>query len=219
MRYFDDDVFAFLRELKTHNDREWFTANKDRYERAVKEPVLAFVADAGPHLRKLSKHLVADPAPVGGSMFRIHRDVRFSKDKSPYKTHVGVQFPLGKGAHGPGYYLHLEPRGCFVAAGMWRPEGAQLQQIRQAIADRPNDWRKASGDLDDPDEHTLKRPPRGFDPNHPMIEDIKRKSFTASLRLSEQQVLRDDVLPTFVRTCKELSPLMRFLARAVDANW
>jgi uncharacterized protein (TIGR02453 family) len=217
-RYFDDDLFAFLRELRSNNDRAWFQANKGRYERSVKQPVLAFVEDAGPQLRKLSKQLVADPRPIGGSMFRIYRDVRFSKDKSPYKTHVGVHFPLGGGVHGPGYYLHLEPRESFVAAGMWMPEPDALQQIRQAIADRPADWRKASGDLGE-DEHALKRPPRGFDPEHPMIEDIKRKSFTGSLRLSQGQLTGDDAMREFVGTCKELSPLMRFLARAVGATW
>ena len=217
-RYFDDELFAFLRELRSNNDRTWFQANKARYERSVKQPVLAFVEDAGPPLRKLSKQLVADPRPVGGSMFRIYRDVRFSKDKSPYKTHVGVHFPLGGGVHGPGYYLHLEPRECFVAAGMWQPEPEALQLIRQAIADRPADWRKASGDLGE-DENALKRPPRGFDADHPMIEDIKRKSFTGSLRLSEGQLTGEDAMREFIGTCKELSPLMRFLARAVGATW
>ena len=184
----------------------------------MKEPALAFIGDAGPHLRKLSRNLVADPKPVGGSMFRIYRDVRFSKDKSPYKTHVGVHFPLGKGMTVPGYYLHLEPRECFVAAGMWMPQPPQLQQIRKRITAEPAEWRKASGDLD-PDENALKRPPKGVDPGHPMIEDIKRKSFTASLRLSEGQVVRDDVMQTFVKTCKELAPLMRFLAKSVRATW
>jgi uncharacterized protein (TIGR02453 family) len=218
MRYFDGETFAFLRELRSHNDRAWFNANKGRYERSVKEPVLAFVADAGPHLRKLSRNLVADPKPVGGSMFRIYRDVRFSKDKSPYKTHVGVHFPLGKGMATPGYYLHLEPQQCFVAAGMWMPPPEQLQRIRTRIADRPADWRRASGDLD-PDEGALKRPPRGFDPDLPMIEDIKRKSYTASLRLSDRQMVDDEVMRTFVATCRELAPLMRFLASAVGATW
>jgi uncharacterized protein (TIGR02453 family) len=218
MKYFDDDLFAFLRELKGHNERTWFTANKGRYERSVKEPVLAFIGDAGPQLGKLSKQLVADPKPVGGSMFRIYRDVRFSRDKSPYKTHIGVHFPLGKGEATPGYYLHLEPRECFVAAGMWNPGSEQLEQIRTAIADRSADWRKASGDLNE-DENALKRPPRGFDADHPMIEDIKRKSFTGSLRLSDKQLVGDDVMQTFVKTCKELAPLMRFLAGAVGATW
>ncbi|MEP7032904.1 MAG: DUF2461 domain-containing protein [Actinomycetota bacterium] len=169
-------------------------------------------------MHKLSKQLVADPKPVGGSMFRIYRDVRFSRDKSPYKTHVGVHFPLGKGSAAPGLYLHLEPRECFVAAGMWMPASEQLEQIRSAIAERPADWRKASGDLDE-DENALKRPPRGFDADHPMIGDIKRKSFTGSLRLSDRQMVDDDVMKTFVGTCKELAPLMRFLAGAVGAGW
>ena len=219
MRDFDGDLFAFLRELKANNDRGWFTTNKARYESSVKAPVLTFVADAGPHLRTLSANLVADPKPVGGSMFRIHRDVRFSKDRSPYKTHVGVHFPLGPGAHGPGYYLHLEPNQSFVAAGIWMPEPTQLQAIRAAIAARPADWRTASADLDDPGEHTLKRPPRGFDADHPMIEDIKRKSFTASLRLSDRQLTSDDTMRTFTKTCRELAPLMRFLARATGTTW
>jgi uncharacterized protein (TIGR02453 family) len=218
MKYFDEDTFAFLRELRSHNDREWFNANKARYERSVKEPVLAFVTDAGPELRKLSTQLVADPRPIGGSMFRIYRDVRFSKDKSPYKTHVGVHFPLGMGMAGPGYYLHLEPGSCAVAAGMWMPDPATLQEIRSAIARRPADWRKASGDLS-PDENALKRPPRGFDPEHPMIEDLKRKSFTGSLRLSDGQMQRADVMKTFIGRSRELAPLMRFLAGAVGATW
>jgi uncharacterized protein (TIGR02453 family) len=218
-RYFDAELFAFLRELRSHNDRTWFAENKARYERSVKAPVLAFVEDARVPLRKLSKNLVADPRPVGGSMFRIYRDVRFSKDKSPYKTHVGVHFPLGQGVHGPGYYLHLEPRESFVAAGIWMPEPDTLERIRRAIADRPADWRRASGDLDDPGDDTLKRPPRGFEPGHPMIEDIKRKTFTGSLRLSEGQLTDDDAMQTFVANCKELAPLMRFLAKASGATW
>jgi len=218
MSYFDDETFRFLRELKTHNDRTWFQANKDRYERSVKDPMLSFIGDAAAPLHKLSKHLVADPKPVGGSMFRIYRDVRFSKDKSPYKTHVGVHFPLGKGEAVPGYYLHLESNQCFVAAGMWMPPAPQLQQIRKKIAAEPAAWRKASADLG-PDEDALKRAPKGFDPDHPMIEDIKRKSFTGSLRLSDAQLKRDDAMTTFVKTCRELAPLMKFLAGAVRATW
>jgi uncharacterized protein (TIGR02453 family) len=101
---------------------------------------------------------------------------------------------------------------------MWMPPPEQLQRIRKRIADRPADWRKASGDLD-PDEGALRRPPRGFDAEHPMIEDIKRKSFTGSLRLSDRQLVGDDVMKTFAATCRELVPLMRFLAAAVGARW
>ncbi len=218
MAYFDAETFAFLRELKRHNDREWFAKNKERYEESLKEPFLQFISDVGPELRKLSRNLVADPRPVGGSLFRIYRDVRFSKDKSPYKTHAGAHFPLGAGVHGPGYYLHVEPGECFVAGGMWMPEPAALQRIRERIVERPSDWRKVRGTLN-PSEDALKRPPRGFDAGHPMIEDIKRKSFTASVPLTDAQMQRSDLPKVFVRSCEKISPLMRFLAAAVGASW
>ena len=219
MRYFDAQTFAFLSDLKRHNDRAWFAENKDRYERSVKEPFLQFISDVGPELRKVSTQLVADPRPVGGSMFRIYRDVRFSKDKSPYKTHVGAHFPFGgKGVHGPGYYLHLEPSSCFVAGGMWMPEPADLQRIRERISAKPAEWKKAGAKLDDP-EDALKRAPRGFDPDDPMIEDIKRKSFTSSVKLSDAQMTGPDLVKTFVRSCRQIEPLMRFLSAAVGSKW
>ncbi|MCA1708880.1 MAG: DUF2461 domain-containing protein [Actinobacteria bacterium] len=219
MGYFGKGLFEFLKGLADNNTREWFTENKERYERDVKDPFLDFIADAGPGLRSISPNLVADPRPAGGSMFRIYRDVRFSKDKSPYKTHAGAHFQLsGKGVHGPGYYLHLEPAQCFVAGGMWMPEPDALRAIRERIAERPDEWQRVRRSLDHP-EDALKRPPRGFDPDHPMIEDIKRKSFTASTRLSQKQVLAPDLMTTFLSGCREIAPLMRFLANAVDVPW
>ena len=219
MRYFDDETFAFLRDLARNNDRTWFADNKTRYEESVKEPFLQFISDVGPELRKVSKNLVADPRPVGGSMFRIYRDVRFSKDKSPYKTHVGAHFEFGgKGVHGPGYYLHLEPASCFVAGGMWMPEPSDLQKIRERISAKSADWKKAGAKLDHP-EDALKRAPRGFDPDDPMIEDIKRKSFTSSVKLSDRQMTGADLVKTFVRSCKQIEPLMRFLAASLGAKW
>jgi uncharacterized protein (TIGR02453 family) len=219
MGYFDKGLFDFLNDLEDNNNREWFNANKERYEADLKEPFLQFISDAGPRLGKISPNLVADPRPVGGSLFRIYRDVRFSKDKSPYKTHAGAHFPLGgKGVHGPGYYLHLEPGQCFVAGGLWMPDPDALRSIRQAISDDPGAWAKARGTLDHP-EDALKRPPQGFDPEHPMIEDIKRKSFTASSRLTQKQVLAADLMSTFIDRCKEIAPMMRFLAGAVGVPW
>src|SRR5687767_11767844 len=117
MGYFDEETFSFLRELKRNNDRDWFKANKERYEESVKEPFLRFIDDVGPELRKVSRNLVADPRPVGGSLFRIYRDVRFSKDKSPYKTHVGAHFPLGKGMAGPGTTCIWSPESASSPAG------------------------------------------------------------------------------------------------------
>jgi uncharacterized protein (TIGR02453 family) len=219
MGYFDKGLFDFLKELSANNNREWFNANKARYERDVKEPFLDFISDAGAPLRKISRSIVADPRPVGGSLFRIYRDVRFSKDKSPYKTHAGAHFQSGgKGVHGPGFYLHVQPGECFVAGGMWMPEPKPLETIRQRIAEKPAVWKKARVALDDT-ENALKRPPRGFDPSHPMIEDIKRKSFTGSARLTDKQVMSADFMKTFVDGCKTISPLMRFLADAVGVDW
>lgn len=219
MGYFDRATYDFLRELRAHNDRAWFAANKHRYEQDLKEPFLDFISDAGPRLRKISKNLVADPRPVGGSLFRIYRDTRFAKDKSPYKTHAGAHFQLGgKGVHGPGYYLHIEPGQCFVAGGMWMPESKALQQIRERIAEEPDAWKRARGTLDH-GEDALKRPPRGFDADHPMIEDIKRKSFTSSVRLTDAQVVSPKLMDTFIAGCTKIAPLMRFLADAVGVPW
>ncbi len=218
MKYFDEQTLSFLRDLKRHNDRDWFARNKDRYERHVKQPLLDFIEDAAPELRGISRHLVADPRPTGGSMFRIHRDIRFSRDKSPYKPYAAAHFPLGGGMHGPGYYLHIEPGGSIVAGGMWMPDAPALQRIRERISARASDWQKARGQLDE-DDAALKRPPRGFSPDDPMIEDIKRKSFTSSMQLTDQQITRSDLMKTFARDCERLSPLMRFLATAVGASW
>jgi uncharacterized protein (TIGR02453 family) len=147
---FSPELFAFLRELATNNDREWFTAHKARYVAEVQEPALAFIEDVGLRLPEVSRHLVADPRTVGGSMFRIHRDVRFSKDKSPYKTHVGIQFrhERARDAHAPGVYLHLEPGSVFMGCGTWRPDGDTLHAIRTAIASKPGRWQAIVEDRD-----------------------------------------------------------------------
>ena len=123
-RSFAPDLFAFLRELREHNDREWFKARKDRYEAAAKEPALAFVEDCAHLLPAVSPHLVADER----SLFRIHRDTRFAKDKSPYKTQAGIHFrhEAGKDAHAPGFYLHLEPAGAFAGIGIWHGDSPTL---------------------------------------------------------------------------------------------
>ena len=219
MGYFDQRTFTFLKGLARNNNRDWFQAHKEDYEADLKEPFLDFISDAGPQLAKISKHIVADPRPNGGSLFRIYRDVRFSKDKSPYKTHAGAHFPVGgKGVHGPGYYFHIEPGQCFVAGGMWMPDPKSLQLIRTRIATKPAEWKKARGTLDHP-EDALKRPPQGFDPDHPMIEDLKRKSFTASKRLTDKQVTGPDLMKTFIGACREIAPMMGFLASAVGARW
>ena len=118
-REFGPELFSFLKELKAHNDREWFAANKHRYEDDLLEPALAFIEDFGLRLPDISPHLVADARRQGGSLFRIYRDTRFAKDKSPYKTMAGIYFrhERSKEAYSPGLYLHLEPRNVFAGGG------------------------------------------------------------------------------------------------------
>ncbi len=227
-KYFTPKTFAFLRELAKNNDRDWFKANQATFEKDVRGPALAFIGDFGTPLHKVSKHFVADPRKVGGSLFRIQRDTRFSKDKSPYKTHVGIHFrhqATRKDVHAPGFYLHLEPGGCFAALGLWHPATANATAIREAIVAETGKWKRAAhgkrfvevyGDLEG---ESLKRPPRGFDPDHPLLEDLKRKDFISSSPLTHKQVTSGDFQSTYLATMKAGVPFMRFLCQAVDLEF
>jgi uncharacterized protein (TIGR02453 family) len=210
-------LFGFLGELARHNDRDWFNANKDRYLDEVRDPLLAFVAAIAPGLRAISPHLRADPRPSGGSLLRIYRDTRFSRDKKPYKTHAGLSFSLGDRLSGeaPGYYLHLEPGMMFMAAGLWRPSPDALGAIRKAIVGDPRGWKRATRSGLSHDEASLTRPPRGFDSAHPLIADLKRRSFTVSQRLTEREACAPAFPARFVGACRREAPLMRFLAGAL----
>jgi uncharacterized protein (TIGR02453 family) len=218
---FTPDLFAFLRELAANNDREWFAANKARYVADVQEPALAFIEDVGVRLAEVSSHVVADARTVGGSLFRIYRDTRFSKDKTPYKTQVGIQFrhERAKDAHAPGFYLHLEPGSVFMACGTWHPDGDTLRAIRTAIATDADRWRAIVADEAFAGRfrlggETLKRAPAGFDPDHPLIEDVKRKDFIAITDLSERDVTSSGFLSRFLGLCAESAGFMRFLCDA-----
>jgi len=221
-RSFAPALFSFLRDLEANNDREWFATNKSRYERSVREPGVQFIQDFGPHLAKISPHFVADARPNGGSMFRIYRDVRFSHDKSPYKTNVGFQFrhEAGRDAHAPGFYLHLEPGAVFAAAGLWHPDAATARSIREAIVADAAGWKKITrskrfADMFHLSEDSLKRPPAGVDPDHPLIEDLKRKDFIAMKALTQKAVTTDGFLREYARLCASAAPLMRFLCESV----
>lgn len=220
------ELFAFLRALKRNNEREWFQQHKARYERAVKEPLQRFIGDFAPQLAKISPHFVADPRPVGGSMFRIYRDVRFSADKSPYKTAAAAHFrhEAGKDVHAPGFYLHLEPDSVFAGAGIWQPDASTARQIREAIVEDSAKWKRAvrskaftrAASLGG---ESLKRVPRGFDPDHPLVEDIKRKDFVAMIPFSEQDTCKPDFLQRYSAACKACAPFVRFLARATGCEF
>ena len=211
------DVFAFLAELRRHNNREWFNENKDRYLAEVRDPMLALIASLAPGLARISRHLSVDPRPSGGSLMRIYRDTRFSRDKTPYKTNVGIHFGLKapRDFEAPGYYLHLEPGSVFMGAGLWHPGADALRAIREAIVKDPGGWQQARRPGLSHDEVTLKRPPRGFDPDHPLIEDLKRLSFTTGTEFSERQACAPDFPARFVAASRRATPLMRFLARAL----
>jgi len=215
-------TFRFLRELAEHNERAWFEANKQRYLDDVRDPLLRFVAAAGPKLTKLSRSVVADPRPVGGSLFRIHRDVRFSKDKSPYKTHAALSFRHadGKEKPAPGFYLHLGPGDVFAGGGLWHAPPEAVKQVRDAIVARPQAWARVVRACPLGEEQdTLKRPPRGYDPAHRFIEDLKRQSFTTGARFTQTQACADDFVERFTGACRKAAALMEFLSRAVGVPW
>ena len=225
-RHFTPDLFRFLRDLEANNERDWFNANKDRYIDAVQEPALQFISDFGPRLARISPHFRADARVQGGSLFRIYRDTRFGKDKTPYKTNTGVHFrhERSKDAHAPGYYLHLQPGECFMGVGLWRPETAVAYRIREAIAADPAGWRRAAKgkrftDLYSLAGESLQRPPKGFDPDHPQVEDLKRKDFIASRRLTQRQVTSDGFIDEFEAYAKRATPFMAFLCAAVGVDF
>jgi len=217
---FQPELFDFLRQLKRHNNREWFAKNKARYQQAVVEPALAFIGGFAPSLARISPHFVADARPTRGSLFRIYRDTRFSADKIPYKTHIGIHFSHegGKDIHAPVFYLHLEPEGCFAAAGVWHPDNRALTRIRTAIVGQPEQWKKVAGKLELEGE-CLTRPPKGFPPNHPYIADLKRKDFVTSAALTEEQVCSPRLLRQFTAACRTMAPLVEFTTRALGLKY
>ncbi len=219
--HFRPALFKFLKDLAANNDRDWFKANQERYEDDLREPARAFISDFGPLLHKISPHFRADPRKVGGSLFRIHRDVRFAKDKSPYKTYTGIQFrhKAGKDAHAPGFYLHLEPGGCFAGVGIWHPDAETTKKIRAFLVEDPARWKRVAhakrfrqtfelqGD-------SLKRPPRGFDPDHPLIEDLKRKDFIGVATLSQTEITSPGFLKSYAALCRTGGAFVKALCEA-----
>jgi len=220
---FDAELFRFLRDLARHNDRTWFRDNKARFRDHVEAPSLGFVRAVGPKLQRISPYLLADPRPVGGSVMRIYRDIRFSNDKTPFRTSIGIRF-MHDGASNrdqylPGFFLGLAPDNCWVYAGVWEPDPARLGKIREAIATRRRAWRNVRSAVPPIDGDSLQRPPPGFDPRHPFIDDLRRKGFGSRIKIADSQVIRADFPERFVRTCERLDPLNRFLAKALGVEY
>jgi len=219
---FGPSVVRFLRDLETNNNRTWFERNKQRYETEVREPALEFIRLMAPRLRKISAHMVASDKKVGGSLMRIHRDVRFSRDKRPYKTNVGIQFrhKAGKDVHAPGFYFHIDPKAVFLGAGMWHPEPDALAAIREAIVDDPKGYRAAlateaftNGFALEGD--SLTRAPKGYDPEHPLIDALRLKDHIAVLNLTKGDLKRPDLADYVAKQWAGTKPFMAFLTKAV----
>ena len=215
---FTNGTFKFLRDLADNNNRPWFQENKPRYEAQVKAPAMQFIEEMDPLLEKISPNFPTGPQ----NLFRIYRDTRFSKDKRPYKTYTGIQFrhEMAKDVHSPGFYLHLQPGELFVGIGIWHPDSKTLGAIRDAIVDEPAKWKRAKGAKNFKEAYelggdSLKTAPRGYDKEHPLIEDLRRKDFIASRRLSQKEVTSPDFPQAFAGYCRAAVPFQRWLCGAV----
>jgi len=224
--YFSKATFTFLRALARNNNREWFKAHQAAYERDVRDPFLALIADLQAPLAKISPHLRADPRKSGGSLFRLYRDTRFANDKTPYKTWAGARFfhERRREIESPSFYLHIQPGDCFVGGGIWHPQPATLKRIRDFLVDNPAAWKRATqgkafrGRFEFWGE-TLSRPPRGYDAQHELIEDLKRKNFAAGEPLSDALACSGELLPAVVGTFKALAPTIDYLCAALDLEF
>ena len=228
MSYFTPASLAFLRGIARHNRRDWFEAHRAEYEEHVKGPLAAFVEEMDVRLRHLAPEISGDPKR---SIFRIYRDVRFSKDKSPYKTHAACWFfhvegssKVGREAHGggAGFYFHLQPGASLVAGGLWMPPRPALVRIRTALAADPRAFERAVlapavrrryGGLSD--EAVLRRAPRPWGEDHPAARWLRYRSFTLARALTDVQVTGARLTATLASDFALLLPLVRWLNTAV----
>jgi uncharacterized protein (TIGR02453 family) len=225
-RYFTKQTFAFLATLAENNEREWFEAHQQEYENLVRTPALDFISDMSDEMPAISTHFLAVPKKVGGSLMRVYRDTRFSKDKTPYKTNIGIQFrhEIGKDIHAPGYYLHIEPGGSFIGCGLWHPDTDVLFKIREAIVLDPDKWVAARDDNTFRKFFTLEgdslaNAPRGFAKDHPLVEDLKRKDFICLANINEATITSKNLRLQVVERFRQAAPLMRFLCKALELRF
>jgi uncharacterized protein (TIGR02453 family) len=219
---FRRSLIDFLEQLANHNERPWFDANRDRYEREVLVPCMEFIRAFQPRLKRISPFFVASDRRVGGSLMRVYRDTRFAKDKTPYKTNVGIQFrhEHGRDVHAPGFYVHIAPEECFLALGLWRPDRETLAAVRQHLLQWPDKWRRACRKKESCDQfelegESLKRPPRGFPADHPLLADLMRTDYIAVANLKEKDILARDFADRVAGGFAASRPFMRFLCDAL----
>jgi uncharacterized protein (TIGR02453 family) len=217
----DQSTLQFLKGLHKNNNREWFLANKVKYE-AAKNNFLTLVESTLTEIQKFDNNL--DELTPKQCVFRINRDVRFSKNKEPYKNNFGASFSKGaKKINAAGYYFHLEPGNSFIGGGLWMPEASDLQKLRQEIdycykefygIVNNKKFANTFGTLSD--EAKLSRPPKGYEIDNPAIEYLKLKSFTAIIPLKDTEILDKGIVKKTTEIFKTLSPLVHFLNRAID---
>lgn len=225
--YFTDKSLKFLRSLSRNNNRAWFHDHKADYERHVRGPFQALLADLQPDLHAVSEHFRSEPRTVGGSLFRIQRDTRFANDKAPYKGWQGARLfhERSRQVPAPSFYLHLEPGECFVGAGLWHPEPATQRLIRQFIVDNPGSWKAAAHapvlrrrfDLEE--EEMLVRPPRGFAPDFEFIDDLRHRNFVASRHVEDSVMLGPKLRQVLVKDLQTLGPFVDYLCAALDLEF
>jgi uncharacterized protein (TIGR02453 family) len=225
-RYFSQQTFTFLAALARNNERAWFELHRQEYEDFVRSPALDFISDMSDEMPAISRHFLAQASKVGGSLMRIHRDTRFSKDKTPYKTNIGIQFrhEVGKDVHAPGYYLHIAPEECFIGIGLWHPQADALFKIRTALLEKPEAWVAARDNKAFRRHFTLEgdvlsNVPRGFAKDHPLAQDLKRKDFIGMATLGEAAVISGTLRAQVVTRFREAEPYMRFLCQALDLRF
>ncbi len=214
-------TFDFLKQVALHNDRDWFQAHKGDYECSLKT-VWNFVGALIPEISKIEPAIPSDLNPKDCVM-RIYRDVRFSKNKAPYKKNFGIAIsPKGKNFDGAGFYINLEPKNSFIAGGSWMPSAEHLKSIRQEIDYNGDEFHQIIGkssfksyfaDLDR--EDVLKTSPKGYLSDHQDIEYLKLKSFTVSHRLKDEEFIKPDVINYVLDVFKELNPFIQFLRTAI----
>ncbi|MDA6071636.1 DUF2461 domain-containing protein [Flavobacterium sp. AC] len=219
------ESLQFLDDLKKNNNRDWFQDNKKRYE-IFKKNYQQLVSDFLDVMKPLDPSL--ELLEVKNCTFRINRDIRFSKDKSPYKAHLGVWMSGGtKGLNRSGYYVHIEKGASFIAGGFYSPESDDLKKVRKEIAFFHDDleaiiadknFKKEFGSLDVNETNSLKNPPRGYEKDHPAIEFLKLKSFTATQKYDISEVTQKDFVAKMSKKLIALKPLNEFINRALDTD-
>ncbi|WP_264521679.1 DUF2461 domain-containing protein [Flavobacterium sp. N1994] len=219
------EAVTFLEDLVANNNTDWMHANKKRYE-SFKKDYHNYIASVLAEMKALDKKL--EPLEVKNCTFRINRDIRFSKDKSPYKTNIGVWMSQNRNSkNAPGYYIHFEKGNSFIAGGCWCPEPNELKQIRKEIAYfyedlesivNDNKFKSEFGTITRDENNTLKKAPKDFEPNHPAIEFLKLKSFTASEKLEDNLFLEADFSKIVAKKLIALKPFNDFLTRALETE-